>query len=137
MKREMHLAHEFVDYIPDPLQQGTLYVSMKFATAAHKCCCGCGQEVITPLSPTDWELTYDGESISLEPSIGNWNFPCQSHYWIRRNTVKWAHRWSQKEIEAGRAHDRLVKEKYFESRNHPTEDRKVRTNLQERKPRGA
>jgi hypothetical protein len=120
MKRESVLTHEFVEYIPNDLKDGTIYVSMAFATAAHKCCCGCGNEVITPISPTDWQLTFDGESITLHPSIGNWNFNCKSHYLIIRNRVKWARRCSQKEIETGRAHDRLAKEWYFDSTTTPT-----------------
>lgn len=91
-----------------------------FATAAHKCCCGCGEQVNTPLTPTDWQLTFDGESISLYASIGNWRLACESHYWIKRNTVEWAPRWSKKEIEAGRARDRLAKEKYFDTAKTPT-----------------
>src|SRR5439155_2934574 len=98
MKRETTLTHEFVEYIPQDLKDATVYVSIPFATAAHRCCCGCGKEVVTPISPTDWQLTFDGETISLEPSIGNWSFECQSHYWIKRNKVKWARRWSQREI---------------------------------------
>jgi hypothetical protein len=90
MRREVVLIHEFVEFIPDDLKEGTIYVSMTYATVAHKCCCGCGNLVITPLSPTDWKLIFDGKSISLDPSIGNWNFACQSHYWIRRNRVIWA-----------------------------------------------
>lgn len=119
MKRETVLKYEFVEYIPRELKNGTIYVSITFATAAHKCCCGCGNEVITPISPTDWRLTFDGESISLFPSIGNWNFDCKSHYWIIRNTVKWARRWSEKEIEVGRTHDRLAKDGYFDSDTTP------------------
>ena len=114
MQREIILKHEFVEYIPDDLKEGTVYVSIAFATVAHRCCCGCGNQVITPLSPTDWEITFDGKLISLYPSIGNWGFPCQSHYWIKRNRVKWAPRWSQKQIEAGRLNDRIVKERYFD-----------------------
>jgi len=83
---------------------------------AHKCCCGCGNEVITPLSPTGWKLVFDGQSISLVPSIGNWSFACQSHYFIRENKVIWAARWSKEEIDAGREHDALTKKKYFNSR---------------------
>lgn len=122
MQREIFLKHEFVEYIPSDLKEGTIYLSMAFATAVHKCCCGCGNEVITPLSPTDWELTFDGKFISLDPSIGNWSFPCQSHYWIKRNRVKWAPRWSRKEIEVGRLHDRLVKERYFDGIETPLVD---------------
>lgn len=122
MKRVTILTYEFVEYIPDDLRDGTLYVSMAFATVAHKCCCGCGSEVITPLSPTDWRLIFDGESISLDPSIGNWSFPCQSHYWIKRNRVIWAPRWSQEMVNAGRGQDSLAKERYFSSTKTPVLD---------------
>ena len=103
------LSHEFVEAIPDQVTEGTLYVSMGYATAVHKCCCGCGQEVVTPLSPTDWKLIYDGVSLSLSPSIGNWSFKCQSHYWIERNVVRQAPKWSSDEIAAGRARDKRLK----------------------------
>jgi Family of unknown function (DUF6527) len=115
--KQSAVAHEFVEHLPDELQQGRIYVSIPFATAAHKCCCGCGNEVVTPLSPTGWSLTFDGETVSLDPSIGNWSFPCQSHYWITRNKVNWARRWSQKEIERGRQRDRGAKQTYFEEKN--------------------
>ncbi|MDZ7970565.1 MAG: DUF6527 family protein [Nostoc sp. DedSLP03] len=107
------LRHEFVEYIPDNLNENTIYVSVKFATVAHKCCCGCENEVFTPLSPTDWKLIFNGKSISLDPSIGNWSFDCKSHYWIRHNNVIWAAQWSQEEIDTARTHDRSAKEKYF------------------------
>ena len=125
MKRMTVLTHEFVEYIPDDLKDGTIYVSMAFAIVAHKCCCGCGNEVIAPLSPTDWKLIFDGESISLDPSIGNWSFPCQSHYWIERNRVNWAPRWSQERIKAGRAYDSLTKEKYFGGTKTPALEEKI------------
>src|SRR6266581_997642 len=117
MTARRSLRHDFVDAIPDILDEGVLYASIKFATAIHLCCCGCRSEVVTPLSPTDWSLTFDGESVSLRPSIGNWSFPCQSHYWITRNKVAWARRWSQKEIERGRQRDRGAKQTYFEEKN--------------------
>ena len=123
MKDAIHLTHEFVEYIPKHLKEGTIYISTLFATAAHKCCCGCGQEVITPLSPTDWKLIYDGESISLDPSIGNWNFPCQSHYWITRNTVSKAPSWSIGKIKAGRDLDRQAKQNYFENKTPSFDDK--------------
>ncbi len=110
------IDHQFVQYIPEELEDGKVYITVEFATAVHKCCCGCENKVVTPLSPTDWELTFNGESISLEPSIGNWSFPCQSHYWIKRNQVRWAQRWSQSKIDAGRARDRVAKERYFEAK---------------------
>jgi hypothetical protein len=107
------LTHEFVDSIPEQLREGTVYVCVRYATVVHRCCCGCGREVVTPLSPTDWTLLFDGASVSLRPSIGNWNFPCQSHYWIQHDRVRWAGRWSREQIEAGRAADALAKAQHF------------------------
>ena len=73
---------EFVTFAPAALAPGVLYVSMEYATVLHACCCGCGNKVVTPLAPERWSLTYDGRHITIVPSIGNWSFPCQSHYWI-------------------------------------------------------
>jgi hypothetical protein len=85
----MILTHKFVELIPRDLDRNALYVSMEHATAIHSCCCGCGGRVVTPITPKDWKLTFDGKTISLYPSIGNWNFQCRSHYWIRNNEVHW------------------------------------------------
>lgn len=95
----MKLSHKFVKNVPEQLEDGIVYISMEYATAIHKCCCGCGNEVVTPFSPTDWELIFDGKTISLYPSIGNWNFGCKSHYWIINNEVKWMPKRSGKQTE--------------------------------------
>jgi hypothetical protein len=89
---------EFVEFIPEVLCEGTLYISMKYKAARHKCACGCESIVITPLSPNHWKLNYDGKNVSLKPSIGNFGFPCQSHYWITNNNVIWAEDWSDKDV---------------------------------------
>jgi hypothetical protein len=54
------LKHKFVDEIPEELSLGHLYISINYATASHLCCCGCGQEVVTPISPTDWKCALTG-----------------------------------------------------------------------------
>jgi hypothetical protein len=107
------LRHEFVEFIPDAIEEGKIYVSVDYATAVHKCACGCGKEVVTPLSPTDWKLIFDGQTISLDPSIGNWGFMCRSHYWVRNDRAVWAEDWSQARVDANRAHDRRAKDKYY------------------------
>lgn len=116
MKRTA-LRHQFVKQIPATLDEGTLYISIEYATAVHRCLCGCGSEVVTPLSPTDWQLTFDGVTVSLNPSIGNWSYPCQSHYWIKRNKVLWDRQWSEEEIKEGRAVDKALKDDYYASRS--------------------
>lgn len=88
---------EIVKYIPGNLEKGVLYLSMEFNTVNHLCVCGCGLEVVTPLSPKSWRVTYNGETISLYPSIGNWQFPCKSHYWIIENETVWADDWLNEE----------------------------------------
>ncbi len=113
MTRVDTLTHEFVESAPDKLVEGKVYVSITFATVLHKCCCGCGTEVVTPLSPTGWRLTFDGETVSLHPSIGNFGLHCGSHYWIERNKVRWAGAWSLEQIGEGRASDQLARETYF------------------------
>jgi hypothetical protein len=97
-----HLRHEFIEEAPDELKEGVLYVSMEYATTLHLCCCGCGNEVVLPLRPTAWRLTYDGKAISLSPSVGNWSFPCRSHYWIQNSRIHRADAWTDKQVEAGR-----------------------------------
>ncbi len=107
------LQHKFVEFMPDEIEDGTLYISIEYCTAIHKCVCGCGNEVVTPLSPTDWEFTFDGKSVSLSPSIGNWNFECKSHYWIVRNKVKHARKWTDWEIDNDRDRDSKRKKRFF------------------------
>lgn len=93
------LRPEFVEYIPTVLEEGILYISMKYATAVHLCACGCRQKVVTPISPNAWSLLYDGEGITLSPSIGNYEQDCMSHYFIRRNRIIWcSNNWDKVDI---------------------------------------
>jgi hypothetical protein len=112
MKRR-GITHEFVEYIPDDIQEGVVYVCIQFSTVVHKCLCGCGSKIITPLAPSEWTLIFDGESVSLDPSIGNWSYPCQSHYWIQKDRVVWDRQWSREEIAAGRARDQKARADYL------------------------
>jgi hypothetical protein len=91
--RQSILYPQFVEYMPDDkdLKEGFLYVSMPFGVAIHLCCCGCGNKVVTPfMGPEAWTLDKEGALLSLSPSIGNFNFQCKSHYFIKKNCVQWA-----------------------------------------------
>lgn len=122
MKPDIVLAHEFVEFIPEELQERTLYVSTTHGTAVHKCCCGCGREVVTPLSPAAWQLTYDGKTVSLYPSIGSWSLPCQSHYFITKNKVVWAAQWSPEQIARGRKQEARSREVYYAATTQPAQE---------------
>lgn len=103
--RVNELRPEFVEYIPEKLSAGVLYVSDRFRTCSHLCCCGCGEEVVTPLSPAEWELTLNDGTASLWPSIGNWDYACRSHYIIVENQVSWAKQMSPRQIAAVKRRD--------------------------------
>jgi hypothetical protein len=123
MTRRNSLSHEFIEYVPEDLEEGKLYISIPFKVAMHACCCGCGVEVATPISPADWQFTFDGDTVSLWPSVGNWGLPCRSHYWIEENRVVWAAAWTKKEIEAARLRDRHLLEQRFRPRGEATQTR--------------
>lgn len=122
-EKVLTIEHEFVEFIPNQLERGKLYISVAYATAAHACFCGCGTKVVTPINPTGWQLLFDGDTVSLHPSIGNWGFRCQSHYFVTRNRVIWARRMSKEEIERGRHRDQEVTNAYFGTKSSDTEDR--------------
>jgi hypothetical protein len=116
MKSRRYIRHEFVDLAPESLEEGVLYVSIKFGSAVHNCFCGCGIKVATPFTPTDWSLTFDGDTVSLWPSVGNWDLPCRSHYVIKRDIVHWAGDMTREEIEGGRVADRRRKAAYYDAK---------------------
>lgn len=99
------LRPRLVSVIPEDPETGVLYVSVEYATTLHLCACGCGQEVVLGISPDDWRFCWDGQTISISPSVGNWSLPCQSHYIIRHNGIQWTRPWSDEKIARGRAAD--------------------------------
>ncbi len=102
----------FSEHIPRDLATGTLYISLDYATSSHLCACGCGTRIVTPLSPADWILTFDG-TVTLDPSIGNGQMPCRSHYFIRRNQVVWARTMTPDRVAANLARDERGRENQY------------------------
>ncbi len=120
MLKHRRLDHQFGRHTPDQLSPGILYISMEYATASHLCCCGCGEEVVTPLAPAQWQMTFDGDAVSLRPSVGNWLQKCRSHYVVTNGRVHEAAPWSDMQIAAGIEKDRAARAKM--SRDTPQED---------------
>jgi hypothetical protein len=118
LSRITELTHEFVESLPEKLEEGKIYVSIKFRTAGHRCCCGCGKEIITPIRPTKWTLIFNGETVSLKPSIGNWQLKCKSHYWITENKVHWDTQWSHQEIIESRTADAKWRQNYNQEKSN-------------------
>jgi len=107
-----------VQYVPKQLEPGVLYVAGEFDIAVHLCACGCGSKVTTPLSPAEWKVTEKNGLPTLHPSVGNWQLPCRSHYFIIGGRTKWAGQWSEAQIQAGRRSEESRRETYYAERAH-------------------
>ena len=111
----MRIRLEHVRYMPGTLEPGVLYVSEEFGAAAHLCACGCGSKIRTPLGPTEWSVEDTAAGPTLEPSVGNWQLACQSHYLIADGEVIWAPQWTAEEIADGRRREEERRRKYYEA----------------------
>ena len=125
--RVERLEHRFVEVMPrsEELEQGVLYIAIGFGLAVHLCACGCGEKTVTPFSPAEWSITYDGESVSLQPSVGNWSFDCRSHYWVKHDEIIWGKPFTDEMIAAVRVSDTIAAERYYSGANEPEPDEVV------------
>ena len=105
----VNIRVEFVERVPPKMQEHVLYISLPFNMAMHLCPCGCGKEVANKISPTRWLLIYDGETVSLEPSVRNSGIPCQSHYFITKNKIQWAFDLVEERSEKRKKHKKKFK----------------------------
>lgn len=90
LKRNIKI--EFTELIPENLEKDILYISEKYKACIHLCSCGCGETISTPITGSHKERSWDliknqNNTISLYPSIGNWQYNCKSHYWIQNNQI--------------------------------------------------
>jgi len=112
----MRFVTEKVDVMPPVLESGIVYFSEEFEIAIHLCACECGAKITTPIGFTEWSITETPTGPTLYPSIGNWQLPCKSHYFIRQGEVVWAASWSHDQILAGREEEIRRRATYYESR---------------------
>lgn len=87
--KKVEIESVFVEFIPDVLEENKIYISEEYKCAIHNCLCGCGEKTITPLGGgANWDLVkHNDGKVSLVGSVGNYNFPCKSHYIITRNVA--------------------------------------------------
>ena len=87
--KKVEIEPIFVDSIPEIIEENKLYISEKYKTAIHNCLCGCGEKTITPLTGGSfWDLVKENNgTVSLIGSVGNYSFPCKSHYIITKNVA--------------------------------------------------
>lgn len=108
---------ELVEFMPSILESGVLYVSQKYRTSAHLCACGCGEKIRTQLGPLGWRFTNGRSGPSLYPSIGNWQKPCRSHYFIKKGLVIWAPALTEAEVLYGRQAEVKRRDAYIREQN--------------------
>jgi len=106
-----------VQYLPQELEPGILYVSEEFGVAGHLCPCECGSKIITPLGLTEWSFNKYDEKPTLYPSIGNWQLPCRSHYWITEGEIEWSYQWTEEQIKEGYRHEEMRRQRHFGNLN--------------------
>lgn len=114
-QKSIKIRLKYVAYMPKELETGVLYVAGEFGAVAHLCPCGCGSKIRTPLGPTEWSLKVCDRGPSLFPSIGNWQLPCKSHYWIKNGKILWANSWTAEQIAAGRHNEEERRRAYYDA----------------------
>ena len=85
--KKVEIRPEFVEYIPDILEENVLYISEEYGCAIHNCLCGCRERTVTPIHDTyGWNLIkHEDGKVSLTPSISNYQTECKSHYILTKN----------------------------------------------------
>lgn len=111
---ELKLLHVY--YMPNDLKPGILYVSLEFKIAGHLCPCGCGNKIMTPIGANGWRFVESDKKPTLTPSLGNWQLPCRSHYWITDGIIEWSYQWTDEEISAGYRAEYERTELYYKKR---------------------
>lgn len=110
-----------VKYLPKELEEGLLYFSEEYKVAGHLCPCGCFNKIITPIGEREWSLEEHNNKPSLYPSIGNWQLPCRSHYWIIDGEIRWSYNWTDEQVEKGRWKEEISDKQYYDNlyrKNH-------------------
>ena len=96
MNRLNEIIPIYVEFMPEILEEGKLYISKRFELAIHLCACGCGIKSVTPIGiyagKSEWVLTENNGLVSLTPSIGDWigENPYHAHYFITNNKIVWS-----------------------------------------------
>jgi len=105
-----------VQNMPKDLVPGVLYYSEMYCTAAHLCACGCGAKIRTPIDINEWSLSDTSQGPTLNPSIGNWQQKCRSHYFIRKGKIIWCGSWTDEQILRGREKEQQARMEYYEEK---------------------
>jgi hypothetical protein len=74
------------EYVPEVMEFGKIYYSPILRGSSHLCLCGCGHPCYLPIKEGEWNITRNGDKMSVTPSILQL-FECGSHYIITNNVA--------------------------------------------------
>lgn len=89
----MRYVYRAVDRIPANLDPGIVYHSEEFELAAFLCPCDCGHRVML-LVPDSHSVWNQSGFATISPSVGVFDAPCKSHFFIRSGEVDWLNAFS-------------------------------------------
>jgi len=84
----MNYVYRAVERIPANLENRVVYHSEEFELAGFVCPCGCGHR-ITLLVPDSHQVWSQNGLATISPSVGVFDAPCKSHFFIRAGAVDW------------------------------------------------
>jgi len=82
-KKKVKVKYKICKILPSlkDMENNVVYISKKYLSTSHKCICGCGIQIHMGLMPNEWKYQIDSNNkISMQPSVGNYQIPCKSHY---------------------------------------------------------
>lgn len=88
--KKVEIEPVFVVEMPCYYERNKIYISEEYRTAVHLCLCGCDEKVVMILDDGSkwWRLVKEKNGkVSFIGSVGNYSFPCQSHYIITNNVA--------------------------------------------------
>lgn len=93
----MKYRYRLVERIPNILQEGIVYHTEEFELAGLLCACGCGHR-ITLLVPDSHRVSDERGYATIWPSIGVFDAPCKSHYFINAGEIQWRPAFSASQV---------------------------------------
>ena len=94
MTNMKELQTVFLETLPEKLEEGKLYISETFGVSKHLCPCGCKSLVVLPFNTFPdqklhgWLMLRTQDKVTFRPSVGNYQLPCKSHYYITFNKIE-------------------------------------------------
>jgi len=92
--RKVYIEVKYVESMPpvSEMEENKIYISEKYHSSTHRCLCGCGSPTVLPINHNGatygWDLYKENNgTVSFTPSVGNYSFPCKSHYIITKNVA--------------------------------------------------